>query len=335
MKLNGFNEYLRLKKVPTDKISSAIEIVNDLNTFLNKKSKSIESATYSDFYDYSEFLIQKNANSVINFTGILRYGYYSNNNTLILVCMEILDGSEMIKNFSLQLINEFGLDLRDEIFQDLDIPPLGIRPEEKPEITKTLVNRLITKMGIKKSEEFFRIGLRDKYIESYIPAREKYLQSKNIDEFLKQRHNKLITTLEKHEEEGSLFFTQEIDKNVLDYVRNNPVESGIRENNKIFVTKIPYSAKNYFEQEDEKLKRYYFCHNPWIREALKTEEKPIDPIFCNCSGAYFKNYWDYVLDESIKVDVLESVIQGDIVCKFVINLPESLEESKYTNQLMK
>jgi hypothetical protein len=328
MGLNGFNEYLRLKKVPTDKIFSAIEIINDLNNFLNKKTKSIESATYNDFYDYSAFMIQKNANSVINFTGLLRYGYYSNNNILILMCMEILDGSEIILNFSSNLINEFGQDLRDEIFQDLDIPPLGIRPEEKPEITKTLVKRLITKMGVKKSAEFFRIGLRDKYIESYIPAREKYLQSKNIDEFLQERHNKLITTLEKHEEEGTLFFTQEIDKNVLDYVRNNPVESGIRKGSKIFVTKIPYSAKNYFEEKDEKLKRFYFCHNPWIREALKTEEKPIDPIFCNCSGAYFKNYWDYVLDQPIKVDVLESVIQGDKVCKFAINLPKSYLHEK-------
>jgi hypothetical protein len=59
---------------------------------------------------------------------------------------------------------------------------------------------------------------------------------------------------------------------------------------------------------------------------LKEEDQPVDPVFCNCSGGYYKNYWEAVLGQPVKVDLLESVIQGDHVCKFALHLPKEIVE---------
>jgi hypothetical protein len=59
---------------------------------------------------------------------------------------------------------------------------------------------------------------------------------------------------------------------------------------------------------------------------LKDEDQPIDPIFCNCSGGYYKNYWEAVFDQPVKVELLESVLMGDQVCKFALHLPPEIIE---------
>ena len=93
-------------------------------------------------------------------------------------------------------------------------------------------------------------------------------------------------------------------------------------------------TKQYIEETDKRKKRYYYCHCPWVREALKEEDQPVSPIFCNCSGGYYKNYWEAVLDHSVKVELLESVIKGDSVCKFALHLPQEIMETLDSSLIM-
>jgi hypothetical protein len=239
--------------------------------------------------------------------------------------MEHLDGSEMFPNFSKRLIDEYNEKTRNEIFRDLDVPPLGLHPKERPVYTKNLVERFIQKFGEEESIKFFAIGLRDKYTESYKQPRENYLKTPSIDDFLDQKRIKFMKTLKEHEIEKSLFFTQRIDKSVIEHVERDPtIESGVRNGKVVTITKIPYMTIPYLKATTKKERTYYFCHNPMIREALLDEEQPVSPIFCNCSGGYYKNYWEAVLDQPVEVELLESVIKGDNVCRFALHLPESI-----------
>jgi hypothetical protein len=223
------------------------------------------------------------------------------------------------------LANEFDQELRDYVFEGIEVPPLGISPEEKPVYTKKLVARLEEKIGTEACAEFLNPGLRDRYEESRKPDREKFLNAKNIDEFLTQKHTDFVDVLEGHHKNGTLFFTQEITKEVLDHVRNDPyIESGVREGNRIIVKKIPHMAKEYLAEEDEQKKRYYYCHCPWMKEAFKESDKPISPVFCNCSAGFYRAYWEIVFDEPVQVDVLESLLMGDSSCKFAVHIPESV-----------
>ncbi len=74
--------------------------------------------------------------------------------------------------------------------------------------------------------------------------------------------------------------------------------------------KIPCMTSMALSETDKRKRNYYVCHNPMIREALLEEDNPIDPIFCNSSGGFIKNYWEGVLECPIDVELLDSVIKG-------------------------
>ncbi len=324
--IDGFRGFLEARKLDQKAIESAVDALQDFESFLNsKKSKEIESANRQDFYDYSAQLIEAGKNTPDNYISILRYAYFKKLKELIIAGMEVLDGSEVIENLSNRLINEFDQELRDYIFDDIGIPPLGISPKEKPEYMKKLVTRLERKIGTDECGKFLNQGLRDRYEESRKPDREKFLKAKNIDEFLEQKHKEFVTALAEHFNNGVLFFTQEITKEVLEYVKADPhIESGVREGNTVVIKKIPHMAKEYLAADDEQKKRYYYCHCPWVKEAFKESAKPISAVFCNCSAGFYRAYWEIVFAQPVQVDVLQSLLKGDPICKFAVHIPKDI-----------
>jgi hypothetical protein len=202
--------------------------------------------------------------------------------------------------------------------------PLGLHPSKRPAITKQLIEAFLAKYNHERCRKFLAEGLRDNYWTKS-SEREKFLKTGTIDEFLKNKRQDFIKRLENHLQEGISFFTQEITDNVIVYVNNHPtIESGVREGNQVIITKIPYMTKEYLQESSKEKKRYWYCHCPWVREALKEDDQPVDPIFCNCSGGYYKNYWETVFNQPVKVEVLESILKGDSVCKFALHLPPGI-----------
>ncbi|MCK4637032.1 MAG: hypothetical protein KAT49_04045 [Methanomicrobia archaeon] len=320
-----FRKFLENNKIEKETIEVSIKVIKEFDEFLQKRGNNIDTASPEDFYEYSVYLINQGQNTFENYVSILRYGLFKNSNDLYVAVMEVLDGREVMENLSKRLIEEFGEDFRNEIFEKISLPPLGIHPKEKPEYTKKLIPRLEEKLGVKRCTEFLNQGLRDRYEEGRKPDREKFLKSKNIDEFLENKHWEYIKELEQHYKEGSLYFTQEITKEVLELIKNDPsIEVGIREGDTIIAKKIPHMAKEYLKETDEQKKRYYYCHCPWVKEALLESKQPISPIFCNCSAGYYKVYWEIVLDQPVQVEVVESILKGDSVCTFAIHLPQEV-----------
>lgn len=329
MVIDEFKNYLQERKLNTAQIKAAVDIVKEFSQFLAEHDKSIENAIYDDLFAFSAYLIENKKNSFDNYVGVLRYGHFRKNNELIIASMEILDGSEIFENFSKRLTEEFGSDSRDAIFGDLGVPPLGLHPQKKPEITKQLIERFLAEADRGDCIEFLAKGLRDKYTESYTRPRELFLEAGSIDKFLQVKHQNFVKTLENHLQEKTLFFTQEVDEQVIDYVkRDQTIEAGVREGDQVIISKIPYMTKDYLNATDEKKRRYYYCHCPVFREALQEEDQPVDPIFCHCSGGYYKNFWEAVLEQPVKVELLESVLLGNEVCKFALNLPASVLEEE-------
>ncbi|MFW9830492.1 MAG: hypothetical protein ACFFD8_01755 [Candidatus Thorarchaeota archaeon] len=322
MKQDGFRAFLKERKLDDETIDAAVNIIDEFDHFLRNQKKSIKQASYEDLYNFSESLIETEKNTFENYVALLRFGHFQKNKEVIIASLEILDGSEMIVNFSNRLIEEFGEPLRNEVFKGIGVPPLGIRPRQKVGFTKKLVERFLAKVDYETSKAFFEVGLRDKYPRSYEQPIELFREVNDFDEFCRRSHQNLVKTLETHQQEGTLFFTQEVDDEVISYVKRNPtIETGVREGNRVTITKIPYLAKKFIHESQARKKRYYFCHNPWIRHALLKEDHPIDPVFCGCSAGYFKNFWEAILNQPVKVEVVKSVIRGDPICEFAFNLP--------------
>ena len=324
--VNKFKQNLIEKDSPPENIDEMISTLTEFQEFLDKRGKTFQGASSEDFYDFSNILIGEEKNTRLAYIAILSLGDFFNYQNLSIFGRDVLDGSEMMVNLSKRLTKEFSKEFRDEIFKDIGIPPLGISPKVKPDYTKKLINRFVNKVGEETAEKFLAKGLRDPYTEWRKPDRERFLKSKNIDEFLAKKRERQIASLEKYRDEKSLYFTQRINDEVVEYVKNNPqIEGGIREGKTLYVTKIPHETIDYLNATDEKMKAYHFCHSPWAKEAIKDGTiDQIPTVICQCSGGYYKDYWEIVLEEPIEVKLLQSVILGDPVCQFAVTLPNDV-----------
>jgi len=95
----------------------------------------------------------------------------------------------------------------------------------------------------------------------------------------------------------------------------------VREGNVIYTMQVPYQAKLYLAETDERMKRYYYCHCPWARESNRSG-KEVSGTICNCSAGYQKRPCEVNFGQPLRAEVLESVLKGDKRCRFAIYLPE-------------
>ncbi|MHA1954573.1 MAG: DUF6144 family protein [Candidatus Heimdallarchaeaceae archaeon] len=332
MKANSMNTFDKFKKRllekdnPPELVDEAITILTDYHDFLKEKSKTIEETTSEDFYEFSKQLIDEKKNKSLAYEMFIVFGNFIENKKLVMLGREVFDGIEVIENLSKRLTEEYSKEFRDKIFGDIELPPLGIDPKSKPDYTKKLISKFVKEVGEEESEKFLAKGLRDSYYEWRKPDREKFLKATNIDEFLKEKRVRQIKNLEKHRDEGTLYFTQDINDEVVEFVKNDPrIETGVREGNILTTTKIPHEAIKFLNEKDEKMKAFYYCHCPWVKESIKDGTvDQIPDVFCNCSGGYYKSYWEIVLDQPVDVKTVKTVIRGDSVCEFKIELPEEI-----------
>jgi predicted hydrocarbon binding protein len=98
--------------------------------------------------------------------------------------------------------------------------------------------------------------------------------------------------------------------------------AGLRQGNMIIATKIPKSGYlvEYMNETDPERKRQIYCHCPRVRDALKSSQT-IPRTYCYCGAGYYKGIWEEILEKPVQVEVLETVLQGDEVCKIGIHLP--------------
>ncbi len=325
---NGFREFCSKRNLDDVAVRSHIETAREFATFLmNNTNKEMTHATPDDMQSYADHLIRNRKNTWENFLGLLRYSRFANNRQLEIALLELMDGSDVLENLSETLTQISGTGKRDEVFRGLDLPPLGTHSKEKPKVTRQFMEKLETWLNERECRELLSSGPHAVPKEEYLPEREKFLPAKSIDDFLEQRHREYVDELEKHMKEKTLYFTQEIDEEVLEYVHNTPTcQSGVRVGDVIYVTKIPYMAKKYLHEKDEKKRRYYYCHCSWVREAILSDLR-ISPNFCYCSAGFEKRPWDVIFDQPVKADIVETVLKGDPVCRFAIHIPQKFLES--------
>ena len=100
--------------------------------------------------------------------------------------------------------------------------------------------------------------------------------------------------------------------------------AGRLEGDRVIATKIPKSGYllDYLQETDPEKKRQYYCHCPRVRDVLRGGET-ISTTYCYCGAGFYKGIWQEILQRSVEVEVLESVLQGDAVCKIAIYLGET------------
>jgi hypothetical protein len=109
---------------------------------------------------------------------------------------------------------------------------------------------------------------------------------------------------------------------IAEVVRRGWGLAGLRSGNTILATKIPKSGylAAYLEELDPAKRRQYYCHCPRIRDILTTDQT-MSATYCYCGAGYYKGLWEEILQAPVEVELLESVLKGDEVCKVAIHLP--------------
>jgi hypothetical protein len=325
---NGFRNLLLERKLPEEVIEANISYVKEFSKFLNKKSMNIDNANTDEIQKYVSNLREiKNDKIKENLLGIVRYYIFKDNKKMIIHILEMIDGIEVMKILKDEVEKELGEEMRDKIFADIELPVIGTDQKEKILVTKEVMERMDSLVEKEKCHKIMTSGLHRLGKEGLLRQREKYLKAENIDDFLVKQRKDFLERLENHKKNNTLFYTQEIDDEVIEHIRNDPtIEYGTRVGDKVICSKIPYMTKKYLHEKDERMKKYYYCHCTWVREAIKTGKVKISPTFCACSAGFYKQQWDVILDQPVRVDVLETILDGDPVCKFAVHLPKEVVE---------
>ncbi len=324
----GFRVFLAKRNLTEKAVKAHISIVNEFEKYLKDRDSGneIDKAKPNDFDGFSEILMKEGRDTFDNMLALARYVLFTNNKTLTVHVLELIDGAEVMENLSKNLKQKAGEAKWREIFGDIKLPTLVTHPRDKAKITKKVMEKLEAKLDKEKCREVLSSNLHFVPDETFMPAKKTFQESKNIDDFLHNRHKEYVEELAEHAKKKTLYYTQEVDDEVVEYVRKTPTcQVGVRDGNVIYVTKIPYMAKKYLHETNEKMKRYYACHCPWVREAIKSSTE-ISPEFCYCSAGFEKRLWDVIFDRPVKADVLQTVLKGDLICKFAIHIPGEYTE---------
>ena len=272
---------------------------------------------------FVRLLAREDADVYDNFRALALYGRFLKNNDIYVTVIQFLDGAEALESLHEKVGQLLGEARRDEIFRGLKLPRLGTPCTERPAFTQAFMERLETRVGAARVRKLLSGGLRRIPDEEYFSTRLKYLECKSIGEYLDRRGAEFVAELERIKSEGGLYFNQEITDEVIDFVKTNPeIRQGVVKDGVFYETKIPYMAKEYLAEKDPRMKRYYYCHCPWVRESIRLGNAQVPPLFCHCSLGFTKQPWQVIFGRQLEGEVLETVLAGGLVCRFAVKLPE-------------
>lgn len=324
MNTRNFQIFLEENEIDTIQIKNFLSKLDDYENFLAKDNLSLDSVNPKKLVEYTEYLVSIDKDSVLDFLrAILSYADYSKKYDFITETIDLVESYNAMDTMFSRIAEVHGEQMRDEIFRNLTIPPLGVHPEKKPNFTKIIMKRLEDKLGKKSTISLLSPCLHGRPPDD-IEGDKKLLADLGIDGFLLKKHQDLIKRLEKHRDEGTLEFAQSVDEEVINFVRKDQMMgAGVRKGNLIYISKLPYQTKKFLAVEDERMKKFYLCYCPWIRGALKEgTENEILKNFCHCSAGWYKLYWDQIFEQPITVEPIKTGLYGDLECTFAIHIPK-------------
>lgn len=326
MREQAFREYLISRGVSIQEIDSQIKIIRKIESDLRQKvpSWSLDDLNAVGIQEVFNTLMDQGENTVENLQTMARYAKAVKNDLMFVSVFEMLDGYEVMERLHKKVADFAGEDLRDMIFEDLPLPPLGLSRKGKAQYTYRIMHRMETIFEERTCREILRDSLRFLPDEYYQNDKKDYFDKckGDMDQFLRLKRDKFVNTLIDHQSNGELFFGQEITADVIAFVKANPeMGCGVRVGDIVYETKIPYNTKAYLEETNPVVKRYHYCHCPWAKESLRKSTFKVSPIFCQCSAGFHKKRYEIIFDQPILAKVEKSVLAGDLICRMAIHLP--------------
>lgn len=94
-----------------------------------------------------------------------------------------------------------------------------------------------------------------------------------------------------------------------------------RQGHVIYHTKNPLDPQGYADAKTDAEKRAAYCFCPVIRAKL---DKGMPVTYCYCGSGWYRQQWEIATGKPVTVEVVQSVLKGDLVCQFAVHLAEDL-----------
>jgi hypothetical protein len=180
--------------------------------------------------------------------------------------------------------------------------------------TRRAVSRLMALAGEEKAREILT-GCACQYPKQRLdPIRKTYVETHDLDR-VHGMLQELFTSTTKD-------FLKLTDDQLKDIVMRGWGVAGVRKGHTIIATKMPYEFHEYWDASTPEERRYRYCHCHRVRESIREGGEPMPITYCYCGAGFYKGIWEYLLQRSVKVEVLESVLKGDDVCRIAVHLPK-------------
>ena len=229
-----------------------------------------------------------------------------------------------INTFKREICAELGEEFWEDLVKGIVLPDVETECKCQCRNMYVFMNRfeqMADAETVKKILYRVRHGLRPSKSEW---ARREFLECGDLDAFIKKHHdNEWNHFVQLHREQKD-FYGQEITEEVLAFIEQNPAMlAPVRQGNKLYCMAFPFNMKEYLEATDQTLKRYYACHCPFAKESILSDS-PVSGALCNCSLGHMMNFTETFLGRPLNGKVLHSVLNGDLVCDYEIEIPEDI-----------
>lgn len=320
MKLDLLRELYRRNKFSEEKLNEAIDLLILLNNNIDSK---LDNAKVEELDEIIHYLVENELNSVDNFRILMRYFNVIDKKNLFIHLTKYTGMLGVMENIIKRLVNQVGLEKANSILGDFKPPYLGVHPNELPKYASRLMDLLENNLSEEKVQFVLAGNNHSISKESQLPEKIEYENSVSFETYLKERHIRKVLELKKHLRENKVWFEQVITEDVIKFVENNQeVLSGLLKDDKLYITKIPYDTLAYLNAKTKKERDYYGCHCPFAREAIKNGNLDISGKFCYCSAGFAKFPFEVILDQSLQIKVKKSILMGDDICRFEIDLKD-------------
>lgn len=302
-----------LDKSNSEIIDNIYKIICDFEQIINKP---IESSNNSDIDNYMGYLVERNRNDVNIVRLIARHLKILNKRIEYIHLMQYFNSLEVFD----QILSRY--EDKDKLLRENEnvTPSFGTNIDDLPEYTMRLMDLLKKHLPRAACQKVLTGNNHQIPKEAFEKEKQYYEKSTSLKQYLKERHQRKIDELKDYQRRGEVWFEQEATDDLISYVASNQqLLSAIIEDNKMYITKIPYDANKFLNEKNDKLKKYYACHCPFVREAINKDQK-IDEDWCYCSAGFAKYPFEIVLGQELPVKLLKSPLKGDMICQFEIDL---------------
>lgn len=108
-------------------------------------------------------------------------------------------------------------------------------------------------------------------------------------------------------------------------------EKPLRRGNVLYMRKNPFDPENYQKATTRAEQRKAYCHCPFVRFYLEggsrnRQRRPsLSPTFCLCGAGWYRQLWEGILGQEVKIEHVETLLRGNNQCTLTITLPLELE----------